>query len=196
VQKQLVQGVKRAQSGAQTESSSRQAISADADATDHRVAAKDLPVKNNNQSAESASNESQDKLSPAKAQSVTADKSNDRGDISFKKVFSNLINRQSDDQASKDHKPLSASNEPVYVQGLEIITKQSSDGKKMTQTLKAIDKEESWSSDKQKKYTTYKFADGSVNKVVTDMSSQSKDAPSVISINSEEDLTRHSLGDD
>jgi hypothetical protein len=196
MQKQLVQGVKRSQSVSQTESSSKLAMSADAASTTQPVAASDLPIKNQNQSVEISSNESRDKPSQPKPQSIKSDKSSDQGDISFKKILSNLMDRKSEDQASKDHKPLSASNEPVYLQGLEIITKQSSDGKKMTQTFKAIDKEESWSSDKQKKYTTYKFADGSVNRVVTDMSNQSKDAPSVISTSSEEELTRHSLGDD
>ena len=118
-------------------------------------------------------------------------------EFTFKNILNKFLDKSNEGELISDHKlSSSAGNQPVYLQGLEIISKQTSDGKTITQTFKAIDKEETWSSDKTKKYTIYKFADGTINKVVTDVNSQTSKAPLSLSINTDEELTRRSLLDD
>jgi len=118
-------------------------------------------------------------------------------EFTFKNILNKFLDKRNEGESISDHKlSSSAANQPVYLQGLEIVSKQTSDGKTITQTFKAIDKEETWSSDKTKKYTIYKFADGTINKVVTDVNSQTSKAPVSLSINTDEELTRRSLLDD
>ncbi len=115
----------------------------------------------------------------------------------FKNILNKFLDKGNEGETISDHKlSSSAANQPVYLQGLEIVSKQTSDGKTITQTFKAIDKEETWSSDKTKKYTIYKFADGTINKVVTDVNSQTSKVPVTLSINTDEELTRRSLLDE
>jgi hypothetical protein len=118
-------------------------------------------------------------------------------EFSFKNIINKFLDKSSDDEQINDHKISSNSaNQPVYLQGLQIITKPAIDGKTVTLTYKAIDKEESWSNDKSKKITTYKFADGTVNKVITDVNSQVSKAPKPNLFTGDEELTRRTLADD
>ena len=88
-------------------------------------------------------------------------------------------------------------HKPVYLQGLEIVTMTTSEGKTQTVTYKAIAKDETWSKDGKIKYTTYKFEDGTTNKVVTDVLPQTGKLPKSSTSQSDEELTRgHSLADD
>jgi len=118
-------------------------------------------------------------------------------EFTFKNILNKFLDKSSDEEKLNDHRiPSNSANQPVYLQGLEIITKPAPDGKTITLTYKAIDKEETWSSDKSKKITIYKFADGTVNKVITDVNSQLSKAPKSSSFTGDEELTQHSLAND
>jgi len=84
---------------------------------------------------------------------------------------------------------------PVYLQGLEIITVTTSDGKTHTATYKAVSKEETWSRDGKTKFTTYRFADGTTNVVTTDVIAQMSKMPKASSNKDDGELTSHSLDD-
>ena len=84
---------------------------------------------------------------------------------------------------------------PVYLQGLEIVTVTTSDGKTHTATYKAVSKDETWSRDGKTKFTTYKFADGTTNVVSTDVIAQMSKMPKASTIQDDGELTSHSLDD-
>jgi len=86
-------------------------------------------------------------------------------------------------------------NSPVYLNGLQIITMTDQDGKVITQTHKAISKEESFSKDKKTRYTSYRFEDGSINKVSNSVDEYASQKPLPSFSDSNEDLTNHFLAD-
>ena len=87
-------------------------------------------------------------------------------------------------------------HKPVYLQGLEIVTMTTSDGKTQTATYKAIAKDETWSSDGKTKFTKYKFEDGTTNTVTTDVITQMSKMPKPSLTQDSDDLVGHSLADD
>ncbi len=100
----------------------------------------------------------------------------------------NVINKKIDAKGEM-HKP-------IYLQGLEIITMTTSDGKTQTATFKAISKDEAWSKDGKTKFTTYKFEDGTTNKVTTDVMTEKSKMPKPSSSQNDDELSGHSLADD
>ena len=87
-------------------------------------------------------------------------------------------------------------HKPVYLQGLEIVTMTTSDGKTQTATYKAISKDEKWSKDGKTKFTTYRFEDGTSNTVTTDVMTQMSKLPKASSNQDNDELSSHSLADD